>query len=133
MNRRPLLPAVLSARCPRCRTGAFFSHAPYDLAHLGAHHSHCPHCGLQFEPEPGFFWGAIYINYAFIVGTFLVTYVGLEWAFYRPPVWVEIAVFLGLVVLLFPLFLRASRLLMLYLMAGHRYQPGVHSPAPPQA
>lgn len=123
MNRRPLLPALLSARCPRCRTGAFFSHGPYDLRHLAAYHSHCPHCGLQFEPEPGFFWGAIYFNYAFIVGTLLVTYLTLELNFDRPPVWVEMAVFLGLVVVLFPLFLRVSRLLMLFLFAGHKYDP----------
>ena len=24
----------------------------------------CPHCELQLEPEPGYFIGAIYINYA---------------------------------------------------------------------
>ena len=27
-------------------------------------HRHCPHCRLLLEPEPGYFVGAIYINYA---------------------------------------------------------------------
>jgi hypothetical protein len=26
-------------------------------------HRACPHCGLVFEREPGFFLGSIYINY----------------------------------------------------------------------
>ena len=28
----------------------------------------CPHCGLRFHVEPGFFIGAMYISYVFIVG-----------------------------------------------------------------
>lgn len=34
--------------------------------------SQCPHCGVTFEREPGFFLGSIYINYgltALIVAT----------------------------------------------------------------
>ncbi|MEY4912742.1 MAG: hypothetical protein RL025_569, partial [Bacteroidota bacterium] len=30
-------------------------------------HQDCPHCGFHFEIEPGFFWGAMYISYAFSV------------------------------------------------------------------
>jgi hypothetical protein len=26
-------------------------------------HKQCPHCGVTFEREPGFFLGSIYINY----------------------------------------------------------------------
>ncbi len=26
-------------------------------------HEKCPHCGVKFEREPGFFLGSIYINY----------------------------------------------------------------------
>ena len=26
-------------------------------------HERCPHCGVKFEREPGFFLGSIYINY----------------------------------------------------------------------
>ena len=27
----------------------------------------CPVCGLHFEIEPGFFWGAMYVSYAMTV------------------------------------------------------------------
>ncbi|MFM9008621.1 MAG: DUF983 domain-containing protein [Bacteroidota bacterium] len=42
-------------------------------------HSHCPVCGLNNEPEPGYFYGAMYVSYAFTVaisvGVFLLYYV----------------------------------------------------------
>jgi hypothetical protein len=33
-------------------------------------HTTCPHCGLKLEPEPGFYLGSIYANYA---ATVLIT------------------------------------------------------------
>jgi hypothetical protein len=35
-------------------------------------HEHCPSCNLRYEVEPGFFYGAMYISYAFTVGIMLV-------------------------------------------------------------
>jgi hypothetical protein len=31
----------------------------------------CPECGLDYEPEPGYFVGAMYVSYAFGVFTVL--------------------------------------------------------------
>jgi uncharacterized protein (DUF983 family) len=44
-------------RCPRCGEGALFRGAFSML-------ERCPHCHLTFEREPGYFVGAIYINYS---------------------------------------------------------------------
>jgi hypothetical protein len=30
----------------------------------------CPNCNLDYEVEPGFFYGALYISYIFSVGIF---------------------------------------------------------------
>jgi hypothetical protein len=38
----------------------------------------CPACGLAFEREPGYFVGAIYINYAVTVGIALAGYFLLD-------------------------------------------------------
>ncbi|HSV07930.1 MAG TPA: DUF983 domain-containing protein [Candidatus Binatus sp.] len=52
-----VLGRALRLRCPRCGAaslyGGFF-----------AMHERCAACGLRFEREPGYFVGAIYINYA---------------------------------------------------------------------
>jgi ABC-2 type transport system ATP-binding protein len=39
----------------------------------------CPTCGLKFEREPGYFLGAIYINYAATVGCMLAGFFALDY------------------------------------------------------
>ena len=43
-------------RCPLCGQGRLFRSGLIM-------HDACPHCGVKFEREPGFFLGSIYINY----------------------------------------------------------------------
>jgi uncharacterized protein (DUF983 family) len=52
-----MLRRALALRCPACGTGAIFSG-------WFAMHETCARCGLRFEREPGYFVGAIYVNYA---------------------------------------------------------------------
>lgn len=35
-------------------------------------HQTCPCCGQTFEPEPGYYYGAMYVSFGFNVGIFLV-------------------------------------------------------------
>jgi len=37
-------------------------------------HERCPHCGIKFEREPGFFLGSIYINYGVTSLAVAITY-----------------------------------------------------------
>ncbi len=61
----PLVPApgrtvawrALMLRCPRCGGGHVF-------AGWFRMREACPACGFRFEREPGYFVGAIYVNYA---------------------------------------------------------------------
>jgi uncharacterized protein (DUF983 family) len=47
----------LRLKCPRCGVGALYE-KPFRM------YPDCPHCGLKFEKEQGYFVGAIYVNYA---------------------------------------------------------------------
>jgi len=51
-----LLGRALALRCPLCGQGELFQ------GWLRMHRE-CPHCGVKYEREPGFFLGSIYINY----------------------------------------------------------------------
>ncbi len=51
-----LLSRSLRLVCPLCGRGKLFRN-------WFVMHKHCPNCGVQFEREPGFFLGSIYINY----------------------------------------------------------------------
>jgi uncharacterized protein (DUF983 family) len=57
---RGVLAALWRGRCPDCREGRIFRGRV-------TMHRRCPVCDLDFEPEPGYFTGAMYISYALAV------------------------------------------------------------------
>ncbi len=61
----------LRLRCPRCGEGRVFSG-------LFRVQPRCPVCGLVFEREPGYFVGAIYLNYGMTVAVALAGYFALD-------------------------------------------------------
>lgn len=65
-----LLGRALALRCPLCGQGRLFR------GWLRMH-GECPHCGVTFEREPGFFLGSIYINYGLTVLTVSIVYPAL--------------------------------------------------------
>lgn len=93
--------------------------------------SHCPVCGQAYEPEPGFYWGAMFISYGFNTAVFALVGLGLFYLAGDPPVWVYVAGVAGTSLLLTPFIFRYSRALMLYLFGFIAHQPDWRSnPAP---
>jgi hypothetical protein len=41
------------------------------LSKAGDLHEHCSACGLKYEKEPGFYYGAMYVAYALAVALFV--------------------------------------------------------------
>ncbi|CAG5068855.1 hypothetical protein DYBT9623_01587 [Dyadobacter sp. CECT 9623] len=67
--------SVLFNKCPRCGEGDFFvSKSAYDLRNFEKMHKHCPHCGENLVPEPGFYQGALYMSYAFYVAFMVIVF-----------------------------------------------------------
>ncbi len=69
--------------CPRCRSGKLFKQ-PYNYENAYKMHERCPHCSANFEPEPGFYFGAMFISYILTGWLFivigLVLVFGLGWS-----------------------------------------------------
>lgn len=126
MNSSPTPPSAVSAlitcKCPRCRTGNMFLSPPYDLKRFGDMPETCPHCDFKFEIEPGFFWGAMYISYAFTVAIAVNVSLTLWWFAGNPSLWVYTMANGGLIIGLSPLMLRYSRVVMLYLFGSVSFQ-----------
>ncbi len=57
LRRLLILGRCLRLQCPRCGQGRLFVRA-FTLF------EQCSVCALSFEPEPGYYIGAIYLNYA---------------------------------------------------------------------
>lgn len=105
--------SMIMNKCSRCHTGDVFeSKNPYKLSKMFSMHKNCSHCGLKYEKEPSFFYGALYVSYAITSGWFIIAYVlqntlfNLELLTFA----VGITVFITLVS---PLTLRWSRLIWL--------------------
>jgi len=95
-----------------------FVHPASQLLRGSKMHENCPHCGFHFEIEPGFFWGAMYISYAFSVALAVTFGVATFVLFGDPPLWVYFLCIFGPLFLLSPWSMRYSRVLMLYWFGG---------------
>ena len=115
--------ALLALRCPRCHRGELFSYSAFNVTKFARMPAQCAVCRQSFEPEPGFYFGSMYITFAFNVATLLVVGVLLYYLLNDPDTWVYIVVVTSLTVVLTPLILRYSRALMLYLFGGAQYDP----------
>jgi uncharacterized protein (DUF983 family) len=79
------LNSILTGTCPRCQEERMYvDRNPYNLSRIYKMHDHCSHCGLQYQLEPSFFYGAMYVSYgltvAIGVAAFIISkvFIGLE-------------------------------------------------------
>jgi uncharacterized protein (DUF983 family) len=100
-----------------------FKHSAFHPLRFDKMHEHCPHCGLQFEVEPGFFIASMYISYAMSVGTVLIVGFGVFYLAHDPPTWIYLLVVTIVLVLTVPLMFRYARVLLLHYFSGISYQP----------
>lgn len=120
--------AIAEAKCPQCREGNMFVHSGYKLGNFMfmTMHKKCPSCGLKYEVEPGFFYGAMYISYAFSIAIFVICGVTTYILGNNPDAWIYISVLTVTLILASPFSFRYARVLMLHLFSGVRYKPKHH-------
>ncbi len=105
---RARLEAVLRQRCPRCLRGEVFA-GPVRMR------ERCPVCGLVFEREEGYFFGAMYVSYFLSVPAFcLLALLAYELLPGRHFAWVLCAAAAGLL-LLVPTIFRYSRVIWMHI------------------
>lgn len=100
-----------------------FISSKYDLRNFDKMHTQCTHCGLNFELEPGFYTGAMYVSYAFSVAIFVIVGFSLFIFLNDPEIYVYVLTILLTLVALFPILFRYSRVIYLHLFGGVNYKP----------
>ena len=110
---------ILQGKCPRCRQGKIFKFSPFNYLKFYKMNDHCPQCGQTFHPEPGFYFGAMYISYAFSVAWFVGATIFLLIIDQFSLKNALIVVSVGIIILLPPIF-QYSRILYLYGFGGIR-------------
>ncbi len=114
--------ALVKGKCPQCQSGKLFTHGAYNLSKFMEMETHCPVCDLQFEIEPGFFWGAMYVSYFLTVGMMLV--IGgaiLIFSHGNAGFWTYIIPIISTMIGASPLTYRYARLLMLYFFSPIKF------------
>jgi uncharacterized protein (DUF983 family) len=123
MKQVSLSKAMLSGKCPHCREGNIFPTSLVSYSKLTAVNHKCPTCQAVLTPEPDFFYGAMYISYAFSVALMVTVFVAVNVLFGRPPLsYYLIPIVISNVVLL-PLMLRYSKVLYLYGVGKLSFNP----------
>ncbi len=105
------LSAIVAMKCPRCRKGKLFCHpTSYNFNTLFQMPDLCEECKQRIEPEPGFYYGAMYINYAFSV-VLLAFCIGILYAVYHFNSYIVLGTYVGGLVVMGPWMFRYSRVL----------------------
>lgn len=68
--------SIFGLYCPRCRTGKMFKQ-PYTYKTAYQMPPRCPVCDQNYEPEPGFYYGAMFISYILTGWLFMLVGLGL--------------------------------------------------------
>lgn len=59
------LRSIFYGTCPRCQEDRMYLESnPYIITKLYAMQQKCSSCGLKYQMEPSFFYGAMYVSYA---------------------------------------------------------------------
>ena len=115
-----MLSSTLKLTCPRCRKGKMFV-SPITLKRPLQMHKKCDVCGQPFEPETGFYYGAMFISYLFVA---LLSFIIVCFNIFVLGIQVELSFVILLVFLAFIYIwnLRFTRSLWIHLVI--KYNPG---------
>jgi hypothetical protein len=102
--------SIVYSKCPKCNEGNMFEHPnPYYLPKIAIMPQACDVCKQSTLPEPGFFFGAMYVSYALAVALGLVIGIPMLFLDFSAEA-VIIAISLALL-LLSPILFRWSRMI----------------------
>jgi len=67
--------SIFNFKCPRCHEGNLYKSTLAEFKGIYNMHDSCPKCNQDYQKEPGFYWGAMYIGYGLSSGYMLTAMV----------------------------------------------------------
>lgn len=118
-NRNLMINAVrhiFNNDCPNCYKGKVFKDKSFFFSvGFPKMYTNCTNCNFQFEKEPGFFFGAMFVNYALTVSQGIITYF-IAQQFYATRFDLHIIFIIAVVIILLCFFnIRLSRMIWIYI------------------
>jgi uncharacterized protein (DUF983 family) len=118
------LNSILTGSCPKCQNESMYSDKnPLHLTKVLKMNENCSHCGLKYQIEPSFFYGAMYVSYglnvAVGIGAFIVSFV-----FFGASIEQSFLTIVITLIVLFPFVLRLSRNLYINMFVSYDPKAG---------
>ncbi|WMJ75670.1 DUF983 domain-containing protein [Cytophagaceae bacterium ABcell3] len=108
-------------KCPRCHKGALFvTKNPFNFKKLDSMPQKCGCCGQRTEPEPGFYYGAMYVSYALGTALFLTLFFSMI-LFFEVPDLVFLGTYIFLMLTLWGAIFKYARVIYIYIFV--RFDP----------
>jgi len=118
-----LFQSIFAMKCPRCRRGDLFStKSSFDYKHLAEMPKACPVCAQSYLPEPGFYYGAMFVSYG-ISGVFGLSFVGICMLGFDLSVDASFITLIIIVAILFGWLFRISRSIWIHI--NIKYKPSL--------
>ncbi len=118
------LNSILTGSCPKCQKESMYSDKnPLHLNNVLKMNDHCSHCGLKYQIEPSFFYGAMYVSYALNVAVGIAAFI-VSFVFFRASISQSFIAIIITLVLLFPFVLRLSRNLYINMFVSYDPKAG---------
>ncbi|MCP2028760.1 uncharacterized protein (DUF983 family) [Flavobacterium sp. HSC-32F16] len=103
------LNSILTGSCPKCqKESMYLDKNPLHLANVLKMNDHCSHCGLKYQIEPSFFYGAMYVSYGLNVAVGIAAFI-VSFMFFGASIEQSFITIVITLILLFPFVLRLSR------------------------
>lgn len=103
------LNSILTGSCPKCQNESMYSDKnPLHLTKVLKMNNNCSHCGLKYQIEPSFFYGAMYVSYGLNVATGIAAFI-VSFVFLKTTIEQSFLAIIITLIVLFPFVLRLSR------------------------
>lgn len=113
---------MFGLRCPRCRRGDLFPTSSFSFDKPFEQYEHCPKCAQNYFPEPGFYYGAMFISYIgsgfFCLGFVMLLHWVWDWSMTA-----SFVALLAVVAVCFVWWFRFSRSVYFHIIQG--YDPAI--------
>ena len=112
--------SIFKMKCPSCHEGDFFTTKnAYNLKNVAEMHARCPVCNQSYEPEPNFYYGSMYVSYAYTVALFVTVMVVVK-GILGYNIWVALGVLAVILFAAWPYLFRLSRITWLNLFVKYK-------------
>jgi uncharacterized protein (DUF983 family) len=103
------LNSILTGSCPRCQNESMYlDKNPLHLSKVLKMNENCSHCGLKYQIEPSFFYGAMYVSYGLNVAVGIAAFI-ISFVIFKSNLKIAFLAIIASLIISFPLILRLSR------------------------